>query len=123
MKISTLVLGFFIIATCFATSQSQIYSEISDVSLDDITEVAYDISVKNTGTTKVTDVVLVDTLPKNTSYVKSRYLEPTSDTLTDPTIIRNDDGTTRSVTWSLGVFEKNQTKQIELVLLIINFAT
>lgn len=116
MKISLLVLGSFIFATCFATSQSQIYSNISDFSLEDITEITYEISVKNTGTTKMTDVVLVDTLPKDTFYVKSRYLEPTRDTLTDPTIIRNDDGTTRSITWSLNTFEKNQTKQIELVV-------
>ncbi len=96
--------------------------EISGISVYDIVieenvgeNLTCKITVENTGKTKLTDVVLKDTLPTDMKYIRSRYTEPVEEkTLPEPTIVNNLDGTTESVSWFLGDFDSRIRKSIEL---------
>jgi hypothetical protein len=46
---------------------------------------------------RLTNVILEDTLPNNVSYVESSYIDPVNEKLIEPTIVRNEDGTTKSL--------------------------
>jgi len=117
MIMKMLVLGLVLMAICIMPSQSQMDVEFKVADVTDLTEVTYEILVKNSGDTRQTDVVLDDTLPADMWYVESSYSDPANGILPEPSINRNTDGTTRSLSWFLGDFETNQEKRITLVVL------
>ncbi len=77
----------------------------------------YNITVENTGETKLIDVVLDDTLPERMLYLGSKYAiqQEGERPLPSPTIISNpEDGTTEKLSWFLGDLETGAKKVIEL---------
>jgi hypothetical protein len=76
-----------------------------------------EILVANDGKILLRDVRLNATLPPNTAFKESRYLDPSKDgILKYPTRMENDDGTTKELRWFLGDLQTGQNKTIELVI-------
>lgn len=75
---------------------------------------SYRILVENKARTRLTDVFLNATLPRNAQHLDSRYSDPKGESiLPRPTEIRNPDGTTY-LRWFLGDLETGSSKSIEL---------
>ena len=76
----------------------------------------YRILVKNDNKTRLKDVVLDDTLPANKCYLESKCFNESGGqvSFSDPTVINNIDGTTKSLSWFLGDFETSAQKTVEL---------
>jgi len=110
------VLGLVLVAMCVVPAQSQMVIDAELVDVAGITRATYEIGVKNVGETERAEVILDDTLPANVSYVESSFVYPEGEILPEPTIAQNSDGTTKNLSWSLGDFEPEEKKRIELVL-------
>jgi len=111
------VLGLVLMAICIMPTQSQMDVEFEVADVTNVTEVTYEILVRNSCDSRQADVVLVDTLPAGMWYVESSYSDPIDGTLPEPSVMRNPDGTTKSLSWFLGDFETNQEKRVTLVVL------
>jgi|GEM_PF-1946898 len=72
----------------------------------------YLIAIKNTGETKLENVMLEDVLPAGSSFSQSDYVYPDFAALIPKEILRNKDGTTKRIIWDLGELQTEDEKWI-----------
>jgi uncharacterized repeat protein (TIGR01451 family) len=137
----TLFLLLVLMAALIVPSQSQMSSIVSDAKMSAVDEnkpkgphifereatspicinqtfdsstknIIYYIFVKNTGETKLTDVVVEDTLPEGVVYGRSYYFDPVDKNLTIKDVVSRRDGTTKILRWHLGDLQTGEEKKI-----------
>jgi uncharacterized repeat protein (TIGR01451 family) len=86
----------------------QEYSESADIK-----EVAYSITISNSGDVRIRSVTVDDILPANMAYIDSSFRDIEDNTLAEPRQLKNPDGTT-TLSWPIGDLNSGDNKIIRL---------